>query len=110
MKIRLIKVQTIVDYCSGHAPGKKAFECWLTAIKNADWNTPDDIRDTFGSADILGRGSNRVVFNIGGNTYRMICLYHFGQNRLHLFVCWIGTHTEYDELCYRGDQFTVNRY
>ncbi|WP_407933801.1 type II toxin-antitoxin system HigB family toxin [Draconibacterium orientale] len=27
---------------------------------------------TFNSADIFGKGSSRVVFNIGGNKYRII--------------------------------------
>ncbi|MEI7896936.1 MAG: type II toxin-antitoxin system HigB family toxin [bacterium] len=69
-----------------------------------------NIRHTFGSADLLGQGSSRVVFNIGGNNYRMICKYHFGSSLVHLFVCWIGTHAEYDELCNHGGQYTVNEH
>jgi mRNA interferase HigB len=33
----------------------------------ADWNEPGDISETFRSADLLGNGSNRVVFDIAGN-------------------------------------------
>jgi mRNA interferase HigB len=73
MRIHLIKKQTIQNYVVSHASGKSSFENWLTAIKYADWETPDDIRQTFRSADLLGNGSNRVVFDIGGNNYRMIC-------------------------------------
>jgi len=65
---------------------------------------------TFNSADILGNGSERVVFNIGGNKYRMICKYHFGETKVHLFVNWIGTHSEYTKLCNEGKQYTVNVY
>lgn len=72
---------------------------WLWVIKRVDWNSPEDILSTFNSADLLGNGTNRVVFNIGGNNYRMICHYVFGEKQAHLFVCWIGTHAEYDKLC-----------
>lgn len=110
MRIHLIKKQTIQNYLIGHASGKSSFENWLTAVKYAEWNTPEDIRHTFGSADLLGKGSDRVVFNIGGNNYRLICKYHFSANQVHLFVCWIGTHADYDELCRNGKQFTVYAY
>ncbi len=110
MKVHLIKRQSIEDYVNINARSKSSFQIWLSIIKTADWNIPADIIKTFGYADILGKGTNRVVFNVGGNTYRIICKYAFGQNMAHLFVCWIGIHTEYDELCNRGEQYTVNLY
>lgn len=42
--------------------------------------------------------------------YRMICKYHFGITKVRLFVCWIGTHAEYDELCDQGEQYIVFEY
>ena len=110
MRIHLIKKQTIQNFAAVHTAGKSAFENWLTAIKYADWERPEDIRKTFGSADLLGAGSKRVVFDIGGNNYRMICKYQFWAANVHLFVCWIGTHADYNELCNSGKQFTVNAY
>jgi mRNA interferase HigB len=108
MRIHLIKKQTIQNYVDDHASGKSSFENWVTSVKYADWETPENIRQTFGSADFLGQGSSRVVFNIGGNNFRMICKYHFGSTLVHLFVCWMGTHAEYDELCDQGRQYTIN--
>jgi len=79
-------------------------------LRPADWNVPRDIVSTFNSADILGQGSNRVVFNIGGNKYRMICKYYFGKKKIHLFVKWIGTHSEYDKLCKENKQYDIDLY
>ena len=98
MRIHLIKKQTIEDYVADNARSKSSFNTWLTVIKFADWEIPDDINETFGSADLLGNGTNRIVFDIGGNNYRMICKYVFGEKQVHLFICWIGTHTMYTEL------------
>ena len=110
MKVHLIKKQSIEDYVLKNARSKESFEIWLSLIKRADWSVPKDIISTFNSADILGRSSDRVVFNIGGNHYRLICKYHFGKTRVHLFVKWIGTHAEYTKLCSEGRQYDVNSF
>ncbi|WP_151089162.1 type II toxin-antitoxin system HigB family toxin [Hymenobacter baengnokdamensis] len=109
MKVHLIKRQTVEDYAAHHAR-VRSFTLWLTAVKYAEWNTPADIQQTFGSADLLGNGSSRVVFDIGGNHHRLIARYVFGKQQVHLFVCWVGTHAEYDKLCAKGEQYTVNLY
>ena len=57
-----------------------------------------------------GNGSNRVVFDVGGNNYRVICKYWFGITRVHLYVKWIGTHAEYDKICALRKQYNVNEY
>lgn len=110
MKIHLIKKQTIEKYVNTNVQSKTAFTKWLSIVKWADWKEPNDIISTFNSADILGEGSNRVVFNIGGNKYRMICGYHFGKEKVHLFIKWIGTHSEYTKLCDEGKQYNINVY
>jgi mRNA interferase HigB len=79
-------------------------------LKRVDWNEPNDIISTFNSADILGKSSSRVVFNIGGNKYRMICKYHFGETKVHLFVKWIGTHAEYTKLCKLTKHYEISDY
>ena len=110
MRIRLIKKKTIEQYVAQNPRTRSSFNSWLAKIKSADWNKPEEIADTFGSADHLGGGSDRVVFNIAGNNYRMICKYWFGTNRIHLYVKWIGSHDAYDDLCNRNKQYTVNDY
>jgi mRNA interferase HigB len=110
MKVHLIKKQSIEDFVSKNASSVASFEIWLSIIKRVNWNEPNDIISTFNSADILGKGSDRVVFNIGGNNYRLICKYHFGNTKVHLFVKWIGTHAAYTKLCNEGKQFELDVY
>ena len=110
MKIRLIKKRTIESFALKHAASRSAMGAWLLVVKNADWLSPEDILNTFGSADLLGNGCDRVVFDIGGNNYRMICHYVFGDKEIHLFICWIGTHAEYTKLCNAKKQYTINEH
>jgi len=98
MKVRLLTSATIEDFVLNHANGKKHFDKWLEGIKTTDWLEPVDITHWF-NANLLG--SNRVVFDIGGNgrnAFRMICTYDFGRKFVQLYVNWIGTHEEYNRL------------
>ena len=72
MKIRLVKKRTIAKYQDANASSRSSFDHWIDKLKSADWETTNDIKKTYGSADLIGKSSNRVVFNIGGNNYRMI--------------------------------------
>jgi len=110
MKVHLIKEKTIRNFANEHPNSISSFEDWLSKLKVSDWNSPDDISKTFASADILGKGTNRVVFDIGGNNYRMICTYRFRKNRIRLYVNWIGTHSEYDKLCKTEKQYSIEEY
>ena len=110
MKVQLIRRETIEEFALKNTQSRTSLEEWLTKVKNADWEKPTDFLATFRSADLLGNSSNRVVFDIGGNSYRMIYKYAFGDKQAHLFVCWMGTHSEYDRLCERNEQYTVSNY
>lgn len=110
MQIHLIKKQTIENYVRRNSQSRTSFQNWMSILKEADWNNPNDIIFTFRSADLLGNKSERIVFNIGGNKYRMICQYQFGKKKVHLFVNWIGTHADYQRLCSFGKQYSVNEY
>lgn len=110
MKVHLIKEKTIRDFVVNHSGSKISFEEWLSKIRMADWEEPMDMKKTFPTIDFLGRGSNRVIFNIAGNRFRMVCKYSFYGTSIRLYVCWIGTHKEYDKLCGQNGQFTVFDY
>jgi len=110
MKIHLITKQTVEDYAVKNPGSREPLRFWLLVFKAANWVKPMDILETFGSADLLGKGSDRVVFDIGGNNYRMICHYVFGEKEVHLFVCWNGTHSEYTKLCKKHKQYTIAAY
>jgi mRNA interferase HigB len=110
MKVHLIRKETIEAFAKQNARSKTSFEEWLSKLKYADWEKPMDMSATFGSADLLGKNSNRVVFDIAGNSYRMICKYAFGDKQVHLFVCWIGTHAAYNKVCKVNQQYTVSEY
>lgn len=110
MRVQLISKRILEKYSAKHNQSKAPLQNWLEKIKSADWQHPGDIIFTFNNANVLGKRSNRVVFNIGGNKYRIICAYHFGNTKVRLFIKWIGTHAEYSKLCISGKQYKIESY
>lgn len=67
---------------------------WYRQVKQADWGSPADVKRDVGSASILKDG--RVVFNIGGNKYRMVVWINYPYRVV--YVCFVGTQREYDAI------------
>lgn len=85
--------QLIKRFIRKHANSKASLSAWLTEAEEAAWKTPQDIKDLYRSADFLS--GNRVIFNIGGNNYRLVVLVRY-QNGI-LLIQKIGTHAEYSK-------------
>ncbi len=71
MKVHIIKWKSVEEFVFQHARSKVSFQKFRESIKKADWESINDVQETFGSADLIG--NDRIVFNIGGNNYRLIC-------------------------------------
>lgn len=71
-----------------------ALRAWVKIVEAADWEKPPDIKKDFNSADILRDG--RVVFDIGGNKYRLVAWINYPYRVL--YIRFIGTHRQYDEI------------
>lgn len=74
MRVHLLTKNTVEKYIARNIQSRAPFESWLTSIRDADWDTPHDMLTTFSSANMLGKGSKRVVFNIGGNNSPLITI------------------------------------
>ena len=99
MKVKLIKWSNVEKACNNDSQMKSAFRKFRKAITHCNWTKPNDIIKTFNSADIIKCSKlNRVVFNVGGNKFRMICSYLFTKNKVFLYLKFIGTHSAYDKL------------
>jgi mRNA interferase HigB len=77
-----------------------AFLHFYKKLKYVEWEKPQDIRRTFNTTEVVtcDGGSSRLVFNVGGNKYRMVCGYKFSADRIFLFVKFVGTHEEYNKV------------
>ncbi|MFC1923176.1 type II toxin-antitoxin system HigB family toxin [Chloroflexota bacterium] len=92
--MRVISVRKLRDCWQDHRDVEGALKSWHAEVKSAQWNTPDDVKQRYPSADILP--GNRVVFNIKGNHYRLVVKIHY--NTGIVYIRFVGTHAVYDNI------------
>jgi mRNA interferase HigB len=92
--MRVISVKKLKDFWDINPRAEQPLRSWYHEARNGKWLTPDDVKEKFGSADIVA--NNRIIFNIGGNKYRLVVqiAYKIGC----VYVRFIGTHREYDKI------------
>jgi mRNA interferase HigB len=77
-----------------HPNVKSELDVWYHMISKNDYPTSNSIIRIFGFADIIP--GDRVVFNIKGNSYRIIVKIRYSTQTM--FIRFIGTHVEYDKV------------
>jgi mRNA interferase HigB len=82
------------DFKKSHADARGPLNAWRREVEEAEWQSPQDIKQRHRSADFLG--DNRVIFNIKGNSYRLVVKVRY-QNGM-VVVEWVGTHAEYSKM------------
>ena len=78
----------------GHNDAEGPLRAWYTNAnsKTVAWHSWADVKADFSSASLVGRC---VVFNIGGNKYRLITRVHYVNQKV--YVLKVMPHKEYDE-------------
>ena len=92
--MHVVKKRTLQDFWRLHPPAELPLRAWLKDAERANWRTMHDIKAYARTADPVG--DNRVVFNIGGNKFRLVVLCLLTKGRL--YVRFVGTHAEYDQI------------
>ena len=94
--MHIISRKTLKEFCERPArrDAKGPLDAWWHEVKRANWETPADIKARYRSASILK--NNRVVFNIGGDKYRVVVKINYPTKTV--FIRFVGTHREYDKI------------
>ena len=74
---------------------EKPLRAWLDVVEKGIWAGPADVKTQFGrNVDFVG--DNRIIFDIGGNNFRLIVQVSYSYRRV--LIKFIGTHAEYDKI------------
>jgi mRNA interferase HigB len=98
--VRVIARKTLTRFLEAIASHKDyravegALDSWFYEVVAADWKTSADVRKTYAAASIVS--SDRVVFNIKGNDYRLVTAIDY--KRQIVFIKWVGSHAGYDKI------------
>jgi mRNA interferase HigB len=93
--MQVIARRTLKQFWARHPRAEGPIRAWLAIAAAAHWANPTEIKRQFG-ATVDFVGDNRVIFDLGGNKYRLIVHVSFTFGRL--LVKFIGDHAEYDRI------------
>jgi mRNA interferase HigB len=85
-------------FITKHPAAKMPLGAWLTLMKRGRYDTPAALKDDFASASFLG--GTCTVFNIGGNSYRLVADVLFRTKRV--YIKHVLTHAHYTRLSEAG--------
>jgi mRNA interferase HigB len=87
-------LRTFWESHPAHTDAKAPLTEWYRHMEQAIYPTPQALKAQLRTASILKSG--RVVFNVGGNKYRVIMAIDY-QRQLG-FIRFVGTHAHYDQI------------
>ena len=93
--MQVIALRTLKEFWARHPRAEGPIRAWFAVAAKAYWADPAAIKRQFGNTvDFVG--DNRVIFDLGGNKYRLIVHVSYAFDRV--LVKFIGTHSEYDRI------------
>ena len=91
--MNIVSHKRLFDFYQKYNDAEIPLEHWFKTAKKAKWKCFADIKNDFNNVDSIG--SQRYIFNIKGNDYRLVVVIQFVHE--YIFIRFIGTHAEYDK-------------
>jgi mRNA interferase HigB len=92
--VRIIARRALREFWERYPGAEQTLKAWYHDARKADWRSPADIKRVYANASIVGE--NRVVFNIGGNKYRLVVAINYPYRIC--YIRFVGTHRAYDRI------------
>jgi mRNA interferase HigB len=98
--MRIIARRTLREFIASRAgykdqPAlKAALDAWFDEVRKTRWISTAAVKRLYATASVVT--AERVVFNIKGNSYRLVVSVDFEKSIV--WIKWIGTHRDYDHI------------
>ena len=92
--MRIISRKALREFWAKHSDAEQPLRAWYANVKRADWKNPSGVKAAYRNASLIA--NNRVVFNIKGNSYRLVAAIDYQYSIV--FIRFLGTHQEYDKI------------
>lgn len=97
-EMHVITKARLTHFWLKYPDSQSSLRAWYKRVRLAKWQNFNDLRAVFSSADNV---QNLIVFNIGGNKYRLIALVDYRYQKV--FIRAVLTHSEYDKESWKND-------
>jgi len=91
--LHIISKKKIRDYYTNNRQAETPLVEWYYKMEEINAKTIYELRQIFNSVDPV---HGYTVFNIGGNSYRLITAIHYNTQMCYIRTIW--THTEYNKM------------
>lgn len=91
--MRVLGEAVAARFAGQHAPARRPLQRFLAVTRNSNWQHLPAVKQTFPATDI-GKRTGCLIFDIGGNKYRLIARVDFEEQML--VIERVLTHEEYD--------------
>lgn len=92
--MRIIARRALTSFWKKHPDSEGPLRAWFVEARRASWRSMVDVKRQYATASVVD--SERVVFNIGGNKYRLVVKLWFAGNAA--WIKFIGSHKSYDTI------------
>ena len=92
--MHVISIKKLREFWKNYPDSEGALKAWFHEAKNAKWKTSAELKAQYRSASIIN--SERVVFNICGNKYRLVVRINYESETA--FIRFVDTHKQYDKI------------
>lgn len=93
--MQIVSRKALVRFWEKHPQAKPPLEAWYAIASKIEFKNWQHIKDVFGTT-VDGVKDNRVIFDIGGNKYRLIV--HVSYSYKSMLIKFVGTHKDYDRI------------
>jgi mRNA interferase HigB len=100
-RVHVISRKALVEFVRIQPKGAEPLDNWYRRTKRATWKNIAELRIDYPHADLVG---SCIVFNIGGNKYRLIAKIKFQKQTV--YIRFVLTHREYNKEGWRNDCIT----
>ncbi len=90
----VISYGTLREFYKKYPDAKDALNNWYRLTLAGDWSNFHEMKEIYNSVDAVG--NDRFVFNIRGNTYRLIAMIFFDIRTV--YIRFIGLHKDYNKI------------
>lgn len=98
--MHIVTKKVLQVFWAKHPDSESSLRTWFVRVSHAQWNNFAEVRRDYPSADLVGRF---IVFNIGGNNYRLIVRIEYQLKRV--YIRHVLTHAEYDDERWKNDEW-----
>ncbi|QOV21853.1 type II toxin-antitoxin system HigB family toxin [Anabaenopsis elenkinii] len=96
--MHLISIRNLRADTSKYPDAVEPINSWYQVVKSASWHKLNEVRQVYPTADVV---SNFTVFNIKGNTYRLIVSIDYEIQTV--YYKYFLTHAEYNKDKWKND-------